>query len=125
MSHANSALKHIDRASYELGSLLRSLPEHLHGATLSPEQLQQMEAADTHATNCKATLLDGLQSLGRILWAAGVNQAFPADVGDCARIGMLVSEIALQVQFLDDFQADVDAHNLQNVQQAANVEGQA
>ncbi len=121
----NPALKHIERASYEFGSLLRSLPEHLHGAALSPEQVQEMEAADTHATNCKATLLDGLQSLGRILWAAGVNEAFPADVGDCARVGMLVTEIALQIQFLDDFQEDVDAYTHLTARQPMHQEGQA
>ncbi len=125
MSNSNPALKYINRASYELGSLLRSLPEHLHGATLSPEQLQEVEAAGIHATNCRSTLLDGLQSLGRILWAAGVNEAFPADVGDCARVGTLVTEIALQLQFLDDFQADIDAHRAHSAQQGARRERRA
>jgi len=117
MSHSNPIFKHTERASYELGFLLRSLPRHLHGATLSPDQQQEIEAADTHAVNCRATLLDGLQSLGRVLWAAGVNEAFPADVGDCARIGMLVTEIALQIEFLNDFREDVAQHNVRNAQQ--------
>ena len=125
MSNSNPLFKNTERASYELGFLLRSLPRHLHGAPLSPEQLQEMEAADTHAVNCRATLLDGLQSLGRVLWAAGVNEAFPADVGDCARVGMLVTEIALQIEFLNDFREDVAQHNLCTAQQAARKEGRA
>lgn len=125
LNHPNPAFKHTERASYELGFLLRSLPRYLHGTPLKTEQLQEIEAADIHAVNCRNTLLDGLQSLGRVLWAAGVNEAFPADVGDCARVGMLVTEIALQIEFLNDFREDVAQHNLRTDQQAARKEGRA
>lgn len=116
MNQSNSAFKHTERASYELGFLLRSLPKHLDSVPLNAEQMEEIEAADRHAENCKATLLGGLQSLGRVLWSAGVNEAFPADVADCARVGMLVSEIALQIEFLSDFREEVAEHNLRNAQ---------
>ena len=114
-----------ERAPYELGRLLRRLPQHLHGASLNPEQLEQIQAADKHAWNSTLTLLDGLQSLGRVLWAAGVNEDFPVDVGDCARVGMLVTEIAVQLEFLKDFREEVAEHNLRNAQEGARKEGQA
>lgn len=116
MNQPNSIFKHTDRASYELGFLLRSLPRRLHDEPLSAAQLEEVEAADRHAANCKATLLSGLQSLGRVLWSAGGNEAYPADVSDCARVGMLVSEIALQLEFLNDFCEEVAEHNLRNAQ---------
>lgn len=120
MSQANPTFKHTERASFELGFLLRSLPRDLHGASLGAVQLEEIEAADRHAANSKATLLGGLQSLGRVLWSAGVNQAFPVDVADCARLGMLVSEIALQIEFLSDFREEVAEHNLRNAQKGTS-----
>lgn len=116
MNRSKLIFQHPERASYELGCLLRRLPRHLHGPTLDAVQLEQIEAADKHAANSTGTLLQGLQSLGRVLWSAAVNENFPADVGDCARVGALVSEIALQLEFLSDFREEVAEHNLRNAQ---------
>ena len=125
MSQPQPIFQRLERAPYELGRLLRSLPRHLHGASLDAEQLEQIDAANKHAQNSTLILLDGLQSLGRVMWAAGVNEDFPAYVGDCARVGMLVTEIALQLEFLTDFREEVAEHNLRNAQSGARQEGQA
>ncbi|MVW64538.1 hypothetical protein GPY61_31960 [Massilia sp. NEAU-DD11] len=114
--------QHPERAPYELGCLLRRLPRHLHGASLDAVQLEQIEAADRHAANTTATLLDGLQSLGRVLWSAAVNEDFPAHVGDCARVGTLVTEIALQLEFLNGFREEVAEHNLRIAQAGPRAE---
>ena len=116
MSQSKPIFQHPERASYELGCLLRRLPRHLHGADLDAVQLEQIEAADKHAENSTGTLLKGLQSLGRVLWAAAVNEDFPADLSDCAHVGTLVSEIALQIEFLNEFRGEVAEHNLRNAQ---------
>lgn len=125
MSQSQPIFQRPERAPYEFGRLLRSLPRHLHGASLDAEQLEQIDAANKHAQNSTLILLDGLQSLGRVMWAAGVNEDFPAHVGDCARVGMLVTEIALQLEFLSDFREEVAEHNLRNAQAGARKEGQA
>lgn len=111
-----------ERAPYEFGRLLRCLPQHLHGASLDAVQLEQIEAADKHASNTTTTLLHGLQSLGRVLWSSAVNEDFPAHVDDCGRIGMLVSEIALQLEFLSDFREEVAEHNLRQAQDSMHKE---
>ena len=125
MSQSRPIFQRVERAPYELGRLLRGLPRHLHGASLDAEQLEQIEAANKHAQNSTLILLDGLQSLGRVMFAAGANEDSPAHVGDCARVGMLVTEIALQLEFLNDFREEVAEHNRRNARPGAREEGQA
>ena len=119
MSQFKPAFQNRERASFELGRLLRSLPAYLHDAPLNIEQLEEIKAADQHAANARGILLDGLQSLGRVLWSAGVNEEFPAEVGDCARVGALVTEIALQIELLNEFREEVAEHHLRNAQKGA------
>lgn len=125
MSQSQPTFQRPERAPYEFGRLLRGLPRHLDGASLDADQLEQIEAANKHAWNSTLTLLDGLQSLGRVMWAAGVNEGSPAHVSDCARIGMLVTEIALQLEYLNDFREEVAEHNLRNAQPGSRKEGEA
>ena len=125
MSQSNSAFVNRERAAFEFASLLRQLPEYLHGVSLSNMQLEQIQAADKHAENTSVALFDGLQSLGRVLWSAGVNSEFPPEVGDYARVGTLVTEIALQLQFLIDFREEVAEHNLRIALQNQAKEGRA
>jgi len=124
MSRSEPIFQRAERAPFELARLLRGLPRHLHGASLSAEQLEQIDAADKHALNSSLTLLDGLQSLGRVLWSAGGNETSPPEVRDCARVGMLVTEIALQLEFMNDFRAEVVDHNLRIAESGARNGGQ-
>jgi hypothetical protein len=124
MSQSQAIFQRAERAPYEFGYLLRGLPRHLHGAPLNAEQLERIDAADKHAWNSSLTLLDGLQSLGRILWAAGCNETSAPDVGDCARVGMLVTEIALQLEFMNDFRQEVAEHNVRIAESSARNGGQ-
>ncbi len=119
MNQSKPVFQNRERASFEFGRLVRSLPAHLHGASLNVEQLEEIKAADQHAANAKGILLDGLQSLGRVLWSAGTNEEWPAEVSDCARVGALVTEIALQIEFLSEFREEVAEHNLRNAQKGA------
>jgi hypothetical protein len=121
MSQSNPHFRHPGRASYELGKLMRSLPEHLYGELTADQQLE-VEAAGKHADNATGTLLHGLQSLGRVLWAAGANTEFPADPDDCASVGALVTEIALQLQLLDEFRTSVAEHELRIAQKGQSKE---
>lgn len=125
MSRSQAIFQRAERAPYEFARLLRGLPQYLHGASLNTEQLEQLEAADKHAWNSSLTLLDGLQSLGRVLWAAGANEASAPDVGDCGRVGMLVTEIALQLEYMNEFRQEVAEHNVRIAESGARNGGQA
>jgi hypothetical protein len=112
MSQTNEAFKNPDQASYELGYLLRALPQHLNGANLTEHQHCEIEAADLHALNATGTLLRGLQALGRVMWCASVNGGAPIDEKNFGDVGLLVTEVALQLQFLDEFRQSVTEHEL-------------
>lgn len=108
----HSAFKFPERASYELGYLLRALPQRLGSDTLTKEQQLEVEAADLHAMNCTSTLPRGLQGLGHVLWSAGMNNKQEIGTEYFASVGLLVGEIALQLQFLDEFRQSVVEYEL-------------
>lgn len=112
MSESTKVFKHPERSAYELGHLLRKLPAHLHREELTDQQHLEVEAADLHALNSSGTLLHGLQSLGRVMWSASVNEAYPVDAADYGKVGVLVTEIALQLQFLDEFRQSVTQYEM-------------
>jgi len=119
MSQSTPIFQHSERAAYELGDLLRNLPAQLHGASLNAEKLEQVQAADTHAMNSTVILLDGLQSLGRVMYSACLSGDAAPDITDCARVGMLVTEIALQLEFMNDFRHEVAEHNVRTARKGA------
>jgi len=114
MTHSNPHFRHEERSPYEFGNLLRELPVSLDIATTSitDEQHDKLLAADQHAANYTSTLLNGMESLGRTLYSAASNQRVPLSSSDAAQVGSLVSELAMQLQFLDDFRAAVAGRNL-------------
>ena len=102
-----------ERAPYEFCNLLRSLPTALDLATvpITDEQHDQMLAADRHAANFTSTLLNGLEAVGRALHSAAMNDRAPLGLADAAQVGSLISELAMQLQFLDDFRTTIaDRH---------------
>lgn len=104
MSRSNKFFQHEDRASYELAFLLRALPQHLTGqADLTADQLQMAEAAQSHAINLNLTLQHGLESIGQLMYSAGTNEKLQMDRSHFASLGVLISELAIQLQFLDEF----------------------
>lgn len=123
MTYSNPHFMHEERSPYEFCKLLRSLPESLDVATTSinDEQHEQMLAADQHAANYISTLLNGMESLGRTLFSAATNERTPLSLSDVAQVGSLVSEFALQLQFLDDFRAAVAGRNLHMAFMAAKA----
>jgi hypothetical protein len=112
MNQSTPIFQNSERAAYELGDLLRHIPAQLHGASMSAEILERIQAADTHAMNSTVILLDGLQSMGRVMYSACLSEAGAPDIADCARVGMLATEIALQLEFMNDFRREVAEHNV-------------
>lgn len=91
-----------ERASYEFGYLLREIPKSLRD-TLTAEQQLKVEAAELHALNATGTLLRGLQSIGHVMWAASQHEDSEISPHHFGNVGLLVSELALQLQLLDEF----------------------
>lgn len=105
MSHTNPYFMREERSPYEFCRLLRSLPDSLDIATnsITDDQRAQLLAADEHAANYTSTLLNGLESMGRMLYSAAHNQRCPLQLQDTQQVGSLITEMAVQLQYLDDF----------------------
>ena len=114
MSRDNEFFQHEDRASYELGMLLRALPKHVHAdSEISRDQALMLDAAHSHAGNLNSALLHGLESIGHFMYSAAVNKTALIDPKHFASLGVLVSELAAQLQFLDEFSGSIADRELQ------------
>lgn len=110
MSTKNPHFKNRERAPFELSDLLRNLPPQINLSTdpNATETRLQLEAAMQHADNYSCVLLDGLVSMGRVLFSAGENESFPVEPHDAARLGSLIAEIGIQLQFLEHFRTSAN-----------------
>lgn len=114
MSDQNICRDKVERAPYEFGRLLRSLPDSLDlpTASITDEQSKQLVAADCHAAEYINTLLNGLESMGRLIYSASLNTRQTLESQDVAQVGRLVTELAVQLQFLDEFRSAVAGRNI-------------
>jgi len=110
---SNSYFNNPERASHEFGYLLRDIPQNLRDS-LSDAQRLKLEAAELHALNATGTLLRGLQSVGHVMWAASQNKENEIDPHHFGNVGLLISEVALQLQLLDEFRQQVSQYELRN-----------
>lgn len=97
----NPHFMHRQRSAYELSELLRGLPKTPD--LTDAETRLKVEAAERHADNYGEILLDGLEALGRVMWSASENTAWPVDQHDMARLGQMISQMAIQIQFISEF----------------------
>lgn len=107
MSQSNPFLNNPERASYELAYLLRELPRHLTLEPLTADQVQMVDAAEQQAYNYGDALTHGLEAIGRVMWTASDNEQNEISRRDIGHIGVLVSELAVQIQFLSEFRSSV------------------
>jgi hypothetical protein len=112
MNHSNPHFTGRQRSAYELGTLLRNLPNTVDLTAV--DKRQQLEAAEKHAENYSEVLLDGLESLGRVMWSAAENEDWPVSQRDIGRLGTMISQLAIQLQFLENFRAEA-GHDLAEV----------
>lgn len=109
MSLANPHFKLVERAPSELAHLLENLPPQRAGAKLTDDERLMINAAVDHAANYNHTLLDGIEALGHLLFSAATNENFPIERSVAASIGTLLSALAVQAQYLQDFTAGADS----------------
>ncbi|MDQ1831947.1 hypothetical protein [Massilia scottii] len=121
MSATNPHFMRIERAPYELGCLLRRLPRYLSDPALTDEQRDLASAAGDHANNYSTSLLAGLESLGRIIWSAALNDEEQVDRRDFADVGQMVATLATQLQYLDYLRGEVELHVHRDAKQGAAV----
>lgn len=113
MISANNYFANEDRASYELGNFLRRLPPYLSNVELDTQQRLMLEAAEQHATNLSSTLLHGLEAIGHVMHSSGYADDCPLAPRQLSGLGELVKELAVQLQFLEDFRASAADNELQ------------
>lgn len=105
MSADNPHFKHVERSAFEFSRLLRSLSTN-PDLTSADERLK-FEAAECHAEHYHEAMLSGLESLGRVMFSACERGEWPVAQRDMSRLGAMITQIAVQVQFLDEFRHSV------------------
>lgn len=104
----NPAFKNVERPAYELPTLLKNLGDISVTVPMTAEQRNLADAAETHATNALSTLLDGIESVGRLLTQLGVA-GVALDSGEAIRIGNLFAYLAVESQLMVDVQSDMES----------------
>lgn len=107
----NPHLTHIERAPYELGHLLKRLPEHFSafsGQTPTADVQLIAAAAARHAENANETVMCGLDAIGKMLFVTSQSKDWEIDPGHMASIGSLISHLAIEAQFLQETQANLE-----------------
>lgn len=107
----NPHLTRLDRSAFELGRLLKGLPENPSDLSRAPKDVRlKAEAAAHHARNATGTILDGLEAIGNLTMRAaadsGVGQPEAHEIRD---IAALITHLAVEAQFLRSVEDDLAA----------------
>lgn len=106
-SFKNSHFKNVDRAPYEIGHLLQSLPPDFAHYKEQPAEVHGVaEAIERHAYNAKGTILSGLEAIGSVMFAAGTNENCGVDKQSIADIGLLLRHLAVELQYLIEIEEE-------------------
>jgi hypothetical protein len=113
----NPHFKNVDRAPYELGYLLKNLPEGFSQyEPLTPDTRLIAEAACHHADNANGTLMSGIATIGDLLVTAALNEEGEISSRYLASLGALITHLAAEAEFMQDIhdtmQAALDADDL-------------
>lgn len=99
--------KHIDRAPYEIGQLLQSLPSDFSHYKEQPEEVHLVaDALERHAYNAKGTILSGIEAIGTMLFSAGTNEATSLDGNAIANLGCLVRHLSVELQYIIELEEE-------------------
>jgi hypothetical protein len=102
----NPAFKNVGRPAYELPNLLKSLGDIGAVERMTSDQGWMVMAAELHATNALATVLEGVETMGRLLTQLGVA-GIDVQGPELCKIGDLFRHLAVEAQFLVDVQGDM------------------
>ncbi len=105
---SNVYFKNISRAPYELGHLLRTLPVDFSAdATVSNDVLPRARAALSHAQNASSTILNGLESIGELLFAVNSAESNEVATANLASLGCLIQHLAVEAQYLSQTEVEL------------------
>jgi hypothetical protein len=101
ISARNPHIQNVERAAYELGNLLLGFDKPMSvTAKLSEDDLDKLDAIETHAYNARESVLDGIEAIGALLYQAADNDSSNLDRLTLRHIGSLVRHLAVEAQFL-------------------------
>ncbi|MFB9242392.1 hypothetical protein IV454_16225 [Massilia antarctica] len=110
MSAANPHFENRDRAPYQFGSLLRQLPSHFPvDHVMSSDERLMVAAAIKHAFNANYMLMSGIEAIGHLLFSAANSSDFPPSATVLEHLGGLIKHIAVEAQFLQEEQANLQS----------------
>lgn len=120
MSIDNPYFNHDGRAPYDLGFLMRRLPDSFQADhAMTTDERQQVDAANRFAGNATMTLVDGMESLGELLFLASGNEEYPLESRHLANIGNLIKHMAVETQFLIEQQGNLQSNLDQDAKRTA------
>ena len=96
----NPYFRNAERPMYELGYLLRKMPDGLSPRELSADNHMIAEAVRLHATNGISAAFSSLQAIGELLIVAGSNEQ--AEISQVCQmdLGYLVQNLASEGQLM-------------------------
>jgi hypothetical protein len=109
VSAPNPELKNINRPAYEIPCLLQRLGVTSLSMALTSEQRQMSEAVRAHALNQQQTIASGMDSIGQLIYLAGSGNE-PVDTHHMRNLGLLISHLAIELEFLLDIDGDMETH---------------
>lgn len=99
----NPHFARVDRAPFEIGRLLQTMPEVFSAhAPIEPEHQLLGAAVVKHAWNANQTLLSGIEAIGHVLQVAANNKEWEVDRDHVARLGGLITHLAVEAQLMQE-----------------------
>ena len=96
----NPFFKNPERTVYEIGGLLRQLPDGLVPSELTPETRLVAEAVRDHAINGVSTVFSSIQALGELMTIAAGNEKEEVSAQLQMDIAFLFQNLGSEGQFM-------------------------
>lgn len=107
MSARNPHFNNVERAPYEVLSLMAKLGETRLDQVLTDDQRQMADAIKQHAANATDVLLNGIEAIGRILSCSVMNENWQPSTTNLNDIGALISHLAVEAQAMYETRNDI------------------
>ena len=105
MASKNPHFNNSERPAYELPYIIANLGSVTGSTKLSADQVQMIEAAQSHAINASDTILTGIESIGQLLYIAGGSD--DVETQHFRNLGQLIKHLAVEAQHLQQVDADM------------------
>lgn len=107
MKNQNPFFTNPERPVYEIGNLLRQLPDSLVRSELTPETRLVAEAVRHHAINGVSTVFSSIQALGELMTIAAGNEKEEVSAMCQMEIAYLFQNLASEGQFMSETESSM------------------